>query len=128
MKSFCVGKRNHYARLSIGFLSRWATASQRVYFGGKFSHLQGVFVLWSRARWCNNQISNCARQLLDVYAEVSRVFKDSHGRQRNPSSSLNQNASSASCTHFKPACSWLTGPISSYSDKIMAPIVETLQQ
>ena len=55
--------------------------------------------LLEEVRVLTEQISQ--RNQSNVSAEVSRVFGRSQGTQGHPSSSINQNASSASSTHFR---------------------------
>ena len=97
-------------------LSRWATARQRTTFWRAIlSSSRRPRSLSDSGKWCSNQNSNCVNFLgkyeyyenkcqptqSNVNAEVSRVFGRSHGRQRNPSSSLHHNARSASSSHFR---------------------------
>ena len=53
----------------------------------------------------------------NVRAEVSRVFGRSQGRQGNPSSSINQNVSSSSSTHFRQIANMRRLGTSSWTNK-----------
>ena len=99
------------------FLSRWATATQWSVFWREIpSSSRRPRSLPESGKWRSNQNSNCVNFLRkyeyyqnkwqptqsNITAEVSRVSGRSHSRQRNPSSSLHRNASSASSSHFRP--------------------------
>ena len=79
------------------YLSLVSSPSRRVKMAQQSEHQ--LRHLLEEVRVLTEQISQ--RNQSNVSAEVSRVFGRSQGRQGNPSSSMYQNKSSASSTHFR---------------------------
>ena len=104
-------KKNHHSRISISFFSEPLSliSQRRVFYLSLVSSPCRVKMaqqsehqprhLLEEVRVLTEQMSQPNQS--NASAEVSRVFGRSHGRQGNPSSSINQNVSSASSTPFR---------------------------
>ena len=91
--------RNLSSQRRVSYLSLVSSPCRHVKMTQQWENQPSHLLAFAEVRVLTEQMSQ--PNLSNFSAKVSRVFGRSQGRLGNPSSSINQNVSSASSTHFR---------------------------